>query len=104
MVFVIIVQHMALTIDEELSLHNRLLTELDDDVTVTHSRMKVQTHRSFRRLWAACLGCPAICYVSLLGSAVHIWVYCSRCCRAACSADFSIHFAGSSEARAADLA
>ena len=39
-------QHMALTIDEELSLHNRLLTELDDDVTVTHSRMKVQTHQT----------------------------------------------------------
>ena len=38
------VQHMALTIDEELSLHNRLLTELDDDVTVTHSRMKVLIH------------------------------------------------------------
>jgi hypothetical protein len=36
---------MALTIDEELSLHNRLLTELDDDVIVTHSRMKVQMRR-----------------------------------------------------------
>lgn len=35
-------QHMALTIDEELSLHNRLLTELDEDVTVTHSRMKAR--------------------------------------------------------------
>lgn len=39
---------MALTIDEELSLHNQLLTELDDDVTVTHSRMKVHTPSAFR--------------------------------------------------------
>ncbi len=36
---------MALTIDEELSLHNRLLTELDEDVDVTHGRMRAAQKR-----------------------------------------------------------
>lgn len=51
MVLMVNAQHMALTIDEELSLHNRLLTELDDDVTVTHSRMKVQMHQTSFQAW-----------------------------------------------------
>jgi hypothetical protein len=67
-------QHMALTIDEELSLHNRLLTELDDDVTVTHSRMKVQMHQiSFQCntvfLLVYCHGnmpCVVFCFVRLI--------------------------------------
>jgi hypothetical protein len=55
-------QHMALTIDEELSLHNRLLTELDDDVTVTHSRMKVQMHHaSFQAVCSGASGTSSTC-------------------------------------------
>lgn len=70
-------QHMALTIDEELSLHNRLLTELDDDVTVTHSRMKVQEKKrmhqtSFQRNTVSLVCChgnmPSVvyCFVRLI--------------------------------------
>ena len=33
-------QHIALTINEELGLQERLLDELDEDVDVTHSRLK----------------------------------------------------------------
>lgn len=33
-------QHIALTIDEELGLQERLLNQLDEDVDVTHSRLK----------------------------------------------------------------
>lgn len=34
-------QHIALTINEELGLQERLLEELDEDVEVSHSRLKV---------------------------------------------------------------
>lgn len=33
-------QHIALTINEELGLQERLLDELDEDVDVSHSRLK----------------------------------------------------------------
>ena len=33
-------QHIALTVNEELDLHRRLLDDLDEDVDVTHSRMR----------------------------------------------------------------
>ena len=33
-------QHIALTINEELDLHQRLLDDLDDDVEVSQSRMR----------------------------------------------------------------
>lgn len=35
-----VVQHIALTIHEELGLQERLLDELDEDVDVTHSRLR----------------------------------------------------------------
>lgn len=36
---------MAISIDEELTIHNRLLDDLDEDVTVTHSRMRAAQKR-----------------------------------------------------------
>ena len=33
-------QHIALTVNEELGLQERLLEELDEDVDVSHSRMR----------------------------------------------------------------
>lgn len=53
-------QHMALTIDEELSLHNRLLTELDEDVNVTHSRMRAAQKR-VRQILRDSGGCKFSC-------------------------------------------
>jgi SYP5 family syntaxin len=38
-------QHIALTIGEEVDLHTRLLEELDEDVDVTHSRLRAATKR-----------------------------------------------------------
>lgn len=38
-------RHMATSIDEELAVHNRLLDELDEEVTVTHSRMRAAQKR-----------------------------------------------------------
>lgn len=38
-------QHIALTIGEEVDLHTRLLGELDEDVDVTHSRLRAATKR-----------------------------------------------------------
>ncbi len=38
-------QHIALQINEEASLHNRLLGELDEDVDVTSSRLRAAQRR-----------------------------------------------------------
>lgn len=38
-------QHIALTIGEEVDLHTRLLDDLSDDVDVTHSRLRAATKR-----------------------------------------------------------
>lgn len=38
-------QHIALTIGEEVDLHTRLLEELDEDTDVVHSRMRTATKR-----------------------------------------------------------
>ena len=38
-------QHIALTVNEELDLHARLLDELDEDVEGTHSRMRAAQKR-----------------------------------------------------------
>ncbi|KAH7301378.1 hypothetical protein KP509_23G022500 [Ceratopteris richardii] len=38
-------KHIALTVNEELDLHTRLLDELDEDVNVTNNRMKVVQKR-----------------------------------------------------------
>jgi SYP5 family syntaxin len=40
-----VTQHIALTIGEEVDLHSRLLEELDEDVDVTHSRLRAATKR-----------------------------------------------------------
>lgn len=40
-----LLQHIALTIGEEVDLHTRLLEELDEDVDVTHTRMRAATKR-----------------------------------------------------------
>ncbi|KAF8055598.1 SYP52 [Scenedesmus sp. PABB004] len=42
---VISTKHIALTIGEEVDLHTRLLTELDEDVDVTHTRLRAATKR-----------------------------------------------------------
>jgi hypothetical protein len=39
------VQHIALTIGEEVDLHTRLLEDLDEDVDVTHTRLRAATKR-----------------------------------------------------------
>ena len=51
---------MALTIDEELSLHNRLLTDMDEDVNVTHSRMRAAQKR-VRQILRDSGGCKFSC-------------------------------------------
>lgn len=38
-------RNIAITINEELDLHNRLLDDLDDDVQVTHSRLRAARRR-----------------------------------------------------------
>ena len=38
-------QHVAVTIGEELDLHARLLSDLDEDVDVTYSRLRAATKR-----------------------------------------------------------
>ncbi len=38
-------QHIAVTIGEELDLHTRLLSDLDEDVDVTYSRLRAATKR-----------------------------------------------------------
>lgn len=38
-------QHIAVTIGEELDLHTRLLGDLEEDVDVTHSRLRAATKR-----------------------------------------------------------
>lgn len=38
-------QHIALTIGEEVDLHTRLLEDLDEDVDVTHTRLRAATKR-----------------------------------------------------------
>lgn len=40
-----VLQHIALTIGEEVDLHTRLLEDLDEDVDVTHSRLRAATKR-----------------------------------------------------------
>jgi hypothetical protein len=40
-----LLQHIAVTIGEELDLHTRLLGELEEDVDVTHSRLRAATKR-----------------------------------------------------------
>eukprot|EP00877_Chromochloris_zofingiensis_P014326 jgi/Chrzof1/9147/Cz03g37190.t1 len=42
---VISTKHIALTIGEEVDLHTRLLEDLDEDVDVTHSRLRAATKR-----------------------------------------------------------
>jgi SYP5 family syntaxin len=42
---VISTKHIALTIGEEVDLHTRLLEELDEDVDVTHTRLRAATKR-----------------------------------------------------------
>lgn len=42
---VVSTKHIALTIGEEVDLHTRLLGELDEDVDVTHSRLRAATKR-----------------------------------------------------------
>lgn len=41
----LLTQHIALTIGEEVDLHTRLLEELEEDVDVTHSRLRAATKR-----------------------------------------------------------
>eukprot|EP00878_Enallax_costatus_P020004 GHUV01021128.1.p1 GENE.GHUV01021128.1~~GHUV01021128.1.p1 ORF type:complete len:209 (+),score=78.66 GHUV01021128.1:535-1161(+) len=42
---VVSTKHIALTIGEEVDLHTRLLEELDEDVDVTHTRLRAATKR-----------------------------------------------------------
>ncbi len=51
---------MAVTIDDELALHNRLLDDLDEDVNVTHSRMRAAQKR-VRQVLRASGGCKFSC-------------------------------------------
>lgn len=68
------VQHMAISIDEELTIHNHLLDDLDEDVTVTHSRMRAAQKRVAAilrdsggcRFSCAAFGAAVVLVVSLL--------------------------------------
>jgi len=58
-------RHMAITIDEELQLHNRLLDDLDEDVNVTHSRMRAAQKR-VRQVLRDSGGCKFSCMAFVL--------------------------------------
>lgn len=58
-------QHVALAVNEELSLHNRLLEDLDEDVDVLHSRMRV-AHKRLQHVMRRSGGCKGSCFIVVL--------------------------------------
>ena len=58
-------QHIALTINEELDLHQRLLDELDDDVDVSQSRMRAAS-KKLKLVMKNTGNCKSLCTSILL--------------------------------------
>ena len=60
-----LVQHIALTVNEELDLHQRLLDDLDEDVDVTHNRMST-AHKKLKLVMRRSGNCRSMCITILL--------------------------------------
>ena len=60
-----VLQHIALTINEELGLHERLLDELDEDVDASTSRMR-QAQKKLRMVMRSSGNCRSLCVTVLL--------------------------------------
>jgi len=58
-------QHIALTVNEELDLHRRLLDDLDEDVDVTHSRMRA-AQKKLKHVMRRAGNCRSMCFMILL--------------------------------------
>lgn len=58
-------QHIALTVNEELDLQRRLLDELDEDVEVTHSRMRT-AQKKLKYVLRRSGNCRSMCITILL--------------------------------------
>ncbi len=66
-------QHIALTVNEELDLHRRLLDDLDEDVEVTHSRMRT-AQKKLKHVLARSGNCRSMCVTILLMIALAVVV------------------------------
>ena len=60
-----VAQHIALTVNEELDLHHRLLEDLDEDVEVTHSRMRA-AQKKLKHVMRRAGNCRSMCFMILL--------------------------------------
>ena len=60
-----VLQHIALTINEELDLHQRLLDDLDDDVEVSQSRMRA-AQKKLKLVMKNSGNCKGLCTSILL--------------------------------------
>lgn len=58
-------QHIALTVNEELDLHRRLLDDLDEDVEVSHSRLKA-AQKKLKIVMKRSGNCKSMCFTILL--------------------------------------
>jgi N-glycosylase/DNA lyase len=58
-------QHIALTVNEELDLHRRLLDDLDEDVEVTHSRMRA-AQKKLKTVLRRSGNCKTLCFSIML--------------------------------------
>ncbi|CAL8461856.1 g1387 [Coccomyxa elongata] len=58
-------KHIALTVNEELDLHQRLLDDLDEDVDVTHNRMRT-AHKKLKLVMRRSGNCRSMCITILL--------------------------------------
>ncbi|EIE25173.1 Qc-snare protein, Syn8/Syntaxin8-family [Coccomyxa subellipsoidea C-169] len=66
-------KHIALTVNEELDLHRRLLDDLDEDVEVTHSRMRT-AQKKLKHVLARSGNCRSMCVTMLLMIALAVVV------------------------------
>lgn len=58
-------QHIALTVNEELDLHRRLLDDLDEDVDVSYSRLKA-AQKKLKIVMKKSGNCKSMCFTILL--------------------------------------
>lgn len=58
-------RHIALAVNEELTLHTRLLVDLDEELDVTHGRMRVAQKR-LRHVMRKSGGCKCSCFIVAL--------------------------------------
>ncbi len=61
------VQHISLAINEELDLQARLLDDLDEDVEVSHSKLRAASKR-LRSVMQRSGSCKCTCLIILLGA------------------------------------